>query len=80
MCYFSLDIARLETKWGVNFREYFRNEFIHLHEMEKDGLIIIHDDRIDVLPAGRLLARSVCMEFDRHLQEKEMQQRFSKVI
>jgi oxygen-independent coproporphyrinogen-3 oxidase len=80
MCYFSLDIARLETKWGVNFREYFSNEFIHLHDMEKDGLIRIHEDRIDVLPAGRLLARSVCMEFDRYLQEKTMQQRFSKVI
>ena len=48
--------------------------------MEKDGLIKISEDHIDVLPAGRLLARSVCMEFDRYLQEKESQQRFSKVI
>ena len=80
MCYFRLDIKKLETKWGVDFRRYFEHEFTRLHEMEKDGLIKISEEHIDVLPAGRLLARSVCMEFDRYLQEKEMQQRFSKVI
>ena len=80
MCYFKLDIAKLETKWGVNFSEYFEREFSHLYEMEKEGLIKISEGQIDVLPAGRLLARSVCMEFDRYLQEKETQQRYSKVI
>jgi len=80
MCYFRLDIKKLETKWGVNFSEYFEQEFSHLHEMEKEGLIKISEGQIDVLPAGRLLARSVCMEFDRYLQEKETQQRYSKVI
>jgi len=80
MCYFRFDIRKLETKWGVDFRRYFEDEFVHLHEMEKDGLINITEDHIDVLPAGRLLARSVCMEFDRYLQEKQVQQRFSKVI
>ncbi len=80
MCYFRLDIARLETKWGVDFNRYFDKEFIHLREMEQDGLIQITKEHIDVLPAGRLLARSVCMEFDRYLQEKQLQQRFSKVI
>ena len=80
MCYFRLDISKLETKWGVDFNDYFEHEFERLREMEKDGLIKISEGQIDVLPAGRLLARSVCMEFDRYLQEKELQQRFSKVI
>jgi oxygen-independent coproporphyrinogen-3 oxidase len=80
MCYFRLDIAKLEARWGIRFTEYFENEFTHLNDMEKEGLIKISEDHIDVLPAGRLLARSVCMEFDRYLQEKETQQRFSKVI
>ncbi|MGB5456940.1 MAG: oxygen-independent coproporphyrinogen III oxidase [Gammaproteobacteria bacterium] len=80
MCYFKLDINKLETKWGVDFTRYFEPEFVHLREMEKDGLIRITEDHIEVLPAGRLLARSVCMEFDHYLQEKQMQQRFSKVI
>jgi oxygen-independent coproporphyrinogen-3 oxidase len=80
MCYFRLDIKKLETKWGVDFNRYFEEEFVRLREMEKDGLIKITEEDIEVLPAGRLLARSVCMEFDRYLQEKQMQQRFSKVI
>jgi oxygen-independent coproporphyrinogen-3 oxidase len=80
MCYFRLDIAKLSSKWGIDFNEYFEREFVHLRQMEKDGLISITADHIEVLPAGRLLARSVCMEFDRYLQERELQQRFSKVI
>ena len=80
MCYFRLDIDKLETKWGVDFSRYFTDEFVHLRQMEEDGLIQITEDAIEVLPAGRLLARSVCMEFDRYLQEKQIQQRFSKVI
>ena len=80
MCYFRLDIAKLETKWGIDFSEYFEHEFERLRVMEKDGLIRFTDEAIEVLPAGRLLARSVCMEFDRYLQAKELQQRFSKVI
>ncbi len=80
MCYFRLDIRKLETKWGVDFSLYFEHEFIQLRQMEKDGLIRITQDYIDVLPAGRLLARSVCMEFDRYLQQKQAEQRFSKVI
>ena len=80
MCYFRLDIAKLETKWGVDFSDYFEREFENLRVMEKDGLIKMTREYIEVLPAGRLLARSVCMEFDRYLQEKELQQRFSKVI
>ncbi len=80
MCYFRLDIAKLETKWGVDFSEYFEHEFENLRVMEKDGLLTTTRGSIEVLPAGRLLARSVCMEFDRYLQEKELRQRFSKVI
>ena len=80
MCYFRLDIAKLSSKWGIDFNEYFEREFVHLRQMEKDGLISITPEQIEVLPAGRLLARSVCMEFDRYLQERELQQRFSKVI
>ena len=80
MCYFRLDIAKLEAKWGVDFNTYFEKEFVNLRKMEQDGLIRITREQIDVLPAGRLLARSVCMEFDRYLQQKELQQRFSKVI
>jgi oxygen-independent coproporphyrinogen-3 oxidase len=46
--------------------------------MQTDGLLIISTDKIEVLPAGRLLIRNICMIFDRYLTEKSQQ--FSKVI
>jgi oxygen-independent coproporphyrinogen-3 oxidase len=47
--------------------------------MASDGLIELDRERIAVLPAGRLLVRSVCMVFDAYL-EQQNRQRFSRVI
>ena len=38
--------------------------------MARDGLIELDRDRINVLPAGRLLVRSVCMVFDAYLSSR----------
>ena len=50
-----------------------------LQQMAKDRLINLTPQGIDILPAGRLLARSVCMLFDHYLNEQS-RQRFSRVI
>jgi len=47
--------------------------------MADDGLIELNDQGITVLPAGRLLVRSVCMVFDAYLGQQN-RQRFSRVI
>ena len=47
--------------------------------MARDGLIELRNDGISVLPAGRLLVRSVCMVFDAYL-DLNNRQRFSRVI
>jgi oxygen-independent coproporphyrinogen-3 oxidase len=47
--------------------------------MSEDGLIEVDPQGIRVLPAGRLLVRSVCMLFDAYL-EHQNRQRFSRVI
>jgi oxygen-independent coproporphyrinogen III oxidase len=80
MCHFRLDIAELEGKWGIEFRTYFADVIENLQVMQQDGLLKLENDAIEVLPAGRLLVRSICMEFDRYLKEKELGQRFSRVI
>ena len=80
MCHFRLDIAELEGKWGIEFKTYFADAIGNLKVMQQDGLLKLGDDAIEVLPAGRLLVRSICMEFDRYLKEKELGQRFSRVI
>lgn len=80
MCNNRLDIKRLEEKWGINFRVYFESALAHLQTMAEDGLIEITRERLTVTPSGRLLVRTVCMEFDRYLQERKTEQSYSRVI
>jgi len=48
--------------------------------MAGNGLLEMNDELISVTPSGRLLARTICMEFDRYLQESKKEQHFSRVI
>lgn len=78
LCDAALDLVTVETRFGISFRHYFSTALPGLQRMHNDGLVRFDADRIEVLPAGRLLARSVAMLFDRHLAQNG--QRFSRVI
>jgi oxygen-independent coproporphyrinogen III oxidase len=79
ICHFTLDIARIEARHGIRFRDYFQGELADLAAMQQDGLLTVRPDRIDVEPRGKLLIRNICMVFDRYLRQQQAQ-RFSKVI
>jgi len=79
MCNNKLDIKKLEDRWGIKFQTYFKSSLAHLQQMADDGLLKIEKTKLTITGAGRLLTRSICMQFDRYLQEKNSN-RFSKVI
>ena len=79
LCHFVLDIERLEKKFEIEFNAYFRSELHRLKEMQKDGLLELSSNTLAITPKGRLLARVVCMVFDRYLAEQP-RKNFSKVI
>ncbi len=79
ICHFELNFSSIEDAFSINFAEYFAKELRELAPMEVDGLITISATGIQVLSAGRLLIRNVCMVFDKYLLQKNQQQ-FSKVI
>lgn len=79
ICHFSLDFADIETQFDVDFRTYFSELWPQLADMASDGLITLDAKGIEVLAAGRLLVRSVCMVFDAYLTQQN-RQRFSRVI
>jgi oxygen-independent coproporphyrinogen III oxidase len=79
MCNNRLDIKKLEDKWGIKFQTYFNSSLAHLQQMADDGLLVIEKTKLTITGAGRLLTRSICMQFDRYLQEKNSN-RFSRVI
>jgi len=78
ICHFDLSFANIERQFTIVFADYFAAELQALQEMETDGLLTLTADKIQVLAAGRLLIRNICMVFDRYLAQK--QQQFSKVI
>jgi len=79
MCNNQLDIKKIEKEWHIDFHSYFKPSVDNLKQMADDGLLTIDKDKITITTSGRLLARSICMQFDRYLQEKNSN-RFSRVI
>ena len=79
MCNNKLDIQKLESRWNIDFKNYFKSAWENLQKMADDGLLEIRDTGITVTTTGRLLARSIAMQFDRYLQEKQ-NNRLSRVI
>ena len=79
ICNLHLPFAPLEQAFNIDFRGYFSPQWPMLKTMAADGLIALDDQQLTVLPAGRLLVRSICMVFDAYL-EQQTRQRYSRVI
>ncbi|UOA07189.1 oxygen-independent coproporphyrinogen III oxidase [Methylobacter sp. S3L5C] len=79
ICHFALTFTVIEQKFSINFSDYFAKELQSLAPMQADGLLTVSATGMQVLPAGRLLIRNICMVFDKYLAQKQHHQ-FSKVI
>jgi len=79
MCNLGVEFGKIEKMFGIDFKEYFSKELEELREMEEDGLIKVEENRIRILPVGRLLIRNVAMVFDAHLRKKR-ELKFSRTI
>lgn len=79
ICDFELQFEPIEHRFKIDFRHYFKTAWPALQQMADDGLILLGDAGITILPAGRLLVRAVCMQFDHYLPEHRHQQ-LSRVI
>lgn len=79
ICHFELNFAAVGNVFDIDVRRHFAEELSQLKPMVDDGLLTINDAGIEVLNAGRLLIRRVCMVFDAYLN-KSSAIRYSKVI
>jgi oxygen-independent coproporphyrinogen III oxidase len=68
MCQGAIDVAAIESRYGIDFGVYFRHELAQLQPYRADGLLQIEPQRITATAPGRLLLRSVAMCFDRNLE------------
>jgi oxygen-independent coproporphyrinogen-3 oxidase len=79
ICHFSLDIKQIEQHFSLTFSDYFAETYPQLDQFVADGLLHYDAEHIEVLPAGHLLIRNICMAFDYYILHKTDKQ-FSKVI
>jgi oxygen-independent coproporphyrinogen-3 oxidase len=80
MCNFELDFAALGKQYGIAFADYFAPDIAALAPLAADGLVELGTAAIKVTPRGRLLVRTVAMQFDRYLREAQQKAQYSKVI
>ncbi len=80
MCDFELNFQTVENKFDINFKEYFAKELNSYVDMLNDGLIILHDNEIEVTELGRLLIRNIAMKFDAYIDDNKEVSKYSKTI
>ena len=80
ICHFQIEYREIEDLFKIDFSDYFKKEIILLADMQKDELLIINEDAIEVLPAGRFLIRNICSGFDIYLNKEKSNNNYSKMI
>ncbi|KRH97066.1 oxygen-independent coproporphyrinogen III oxidase [Cylindrospermopsis sp. CR12] len=78
MSHFCLRKLEIEAKYHINFDQYFHEELLELGRLERDGLVNLFADEIQVTDIGRLLVRNIACHFDAYSKMKES--KFSRTI
>lgn len=66
-------MCQFKTSWSSNqlYFDELPDAIIRLQEMEKDGLLVIDKNSIEVTTKGQPFVRNICMAFDVLLQRKQ---------
>ena len=82
LCNLVLVKAEVEREFGLDFDAYFHEEMCTLAELERDHLVRMSADRIEVTELGRIFVRNVAMVFDSYLKRPSASQdkRFSQTL
>nr|VFK24040.1 MAG: oxygen-independent coproporphyrinogen-3 oxidase [Candidatus Kentron sp. MB]VFK34110.1 MAG: oxygen-independent coproporphyrinogen-3 oxidase [Candidatus Kentron sp. MB]VFK76744.1 MAG: oxygen-independent coproporphyrinogen-3 oxidase [Candidatus Kentron sp. MB] len=79
-----LDImCRFQTSWKQKDQQHpsLYDGLARMREVEADGLVVIHDDHLEITPQGRPFLRNICMALDARLWRNEPSTRiFSQTI
>jgi oxygen-independent coproporphyrinogen-3 oxidase len=82
LCHTVLVKSEIEREFDIDFDSHFAPEMARLREFERDGLVRLNGDRIEVAGVGRIFIRNVAMQFDAYLHRPEAARRqaFSKTL
>ena len=59
-----IEIDKINKKYNIEFKEYFKKELVRLRKGEDDGMLIISDTKIESTIKGRYFIRHMCQIFD----------------
>lgn len=80
MCYGQVDFSYFQQHLDTDFPSYFNSELTRLAPLQRDGLVELYPNRMQITATGRMLLRTVAMVFDRHLASESSDRRYSQTI
>ena len=80
MCNLNVEKSAIESKFAINFDEYFAEELRLLEEVARDGLIELGAKRLHVPEKARIYIRAICAYFDAYFKDAGLSARYSKAI
>ena len=66
--YFKLDFSLIGTKHNINFKQHFEKELETIKEFERDQLVIVQENRLDLTELGKHFSPQICSVFDAYLE------------
>ncbi|MFY9610742.1 MAG: oxygen-independent coproporphyrinogen III oxidase, partial [Blastocatellia bacterium] len=79
LCHTVLVKSEIEREFGIAFDKHFAGELQMLKELERDNMVRLNGDRIEIAALGRIFIRNVAMVFDAYL-DGEGKQAFSNTL
>lgn len=80
MCNLNVEKSAIESKFTIDFDEYFAEELTLLEDVARDGLIKLGAERLHVPEKARIYIRAICAHFDAYFKDAELSARYSKAI
>lgn len=82
LCHTVVVKSEIERDFGIDFDQHFGIELNRLRDLERDNLVRLDSDRVEVAPLGRIFIRNIAMAFDAYLNKPETarSQVFSKTL
>ncbi|MCH8285603.1 oxygen-independent coproporphyrinogen III oxidase, partial [candidate division KSB1 bacterium] len=80
MCHFVLEFQQIEDEFGIHFDEYFAWGLENLKEFAGDGLVTMDDNKIVVTEIGRLMIRTIAMNFDGYIERQVDKTKYSRTV